>query len=95
MATFEASPDLESQIMDLVRPFVMEKADEIAGACESNITFPSGRSGPVETSETEKGATVGMMGPFGHIEEWGSIYSGPKAPLRRAVEASGLEFDEI
>lgn len=95
MATFEASGDLEEQVLELVRPFVMEKADEIAGTCEANITFPGGRSGPVEVTETDKGATVAMTGPFAHLEEWGGAKSSPSAPLRRAVEASGLEFDEI
>ena len=95
MATFEPAGDMEDQMMELVRPQVMEKADEIAGNCEGNIGFPGGRSGPVEVTETERGATVAMTGPFAHIEEWGSVNNGPQAPLRRAVEASGLEFDEI
>lgn len=95
MGTFEPSGDLEDQVRELVQPFVMEKADEIGGNCEANITFPGARSGPVEVTGTDRGATVAMTGPFAHIEEWGSANSGPKAPLRRAVEASGLEFDEI
>lgn len=95
MGTFEASADIEDQLLELVRPLLMEKADEIAGNCDANIGFPGGRSGPVEVTETEKGARVAMTGPFAHIEEWGSVNNGPQAPLRRAVEASGLEFDEI
>ncbi len=95
MGSFEASGDLEAQVLELVRPFVMEKADEIAGSASSNVSFPGGRSNPVEVAATEKGATVALTGPFAHLEEWGSINSSPSAPLRRAVEASGLEFDEI
>ena len=95
MATFEPAADLEDQIRELVRDQVREVAEEIAGNAEANITFPGGRSGPVEVQDTERGCTVGLMGPFGHIEEWGSVNSGPKAPLRRGVEAAGVEFAEI
>lgn len=95
MATFEPAADLEAQILELVRPAVREASDEIAGNAEANLRFPGGRSGPVEVNDTERGCTVGLTGPFGHIEEWGSINNGPFAPLRRAVEASGLEFAEI
>lgn len=95
MATFELAPDFEAQVLELVMPFIAEKAEEIAGNAEANIMFPGGRSGPVEVSPTDKGAAVALTGPFAHLEEWGSINSSPSAPLRRAVEASGLEFDEI
>lgn len=95
MATFEASADLEAQVRELVQPFVLEAAEEVGSVCEANVTFPGGRSGPVEVAASERGATVAMTGPFAHIEEWGSVNNGPFAPLRRAVEASGLEFDEL
>jgi len=95
MGTFDAAGDLEDAVRELVQPAVMEKAEEIGSACEGNITFPGGRSGPVEVTESDRGATVAMTGPFAHIEEWGGANSGPRAPLRRAVESSGLEFDEI
>lgn len=95
MGSFEASGSLEADVLELVRPFVMEKADEIAGNASANISFPGGRSNPVEVTATELGATVALTGPFAHLEEWGSINSSPSAPLRRAVEASGLEFEEI
>lgn len=93
--TFEPAGDLEEQVRELVAPFVMEKADEIAGTASANVTFPGSRSGPAEASPSDKGATVALTGPFAHLEEWGSINNGPTAPLRRAVEASGLEFHEL
>lgn len=30
----------------------------------------------------------------GHLQEWGSKHNQPHAPLRRAVNAAGLHFDE-
>lgn len=93
--TFEPAGDLEAQVLELVRPRVREVSDEIAGNAEGNLTFPGRRSGPVVVNDTDKGCTVGLTGPFGHLDEWGSINNGPNAPLRRAVEASGLEFHEL
>ncbi|HNH38628.1 MAG TPA: hypothetical protein PK912_09290 [Microthrixaceae bacterium] len=95
MGSFEAAGDFEDVVLELVRPAIREVSDEIAGNCEANIGFPGGRSGPVEVTDTARGCTVAMTGPFAHLEEWGSVNSSPTAPLRRAVEASGLEFEEI
>lgn len=92
--TFEPAGDMEDVVRDAVADQVRAAADDIAGNAEANITFPGGRTGPVEVSDTDRGAQVGLMGPFAHIEEWGSVNNAPFAPLRRAVEASGLEFDE-
>ena len=93
--SFEPSGDFDDQVREAVREQVREVSEEIGSACEGNIGFPGARSNPVEVSDTDRGCTVAMTGPFAHIEEWGSVRSGPRAPLRRAVEASGLEFHEI
>ena len=93
--SFEPGGDFDDTVREAVKDQVREASEEIGSACEGNIIFPGGRSGPVEVSDTDRGCTVAMTGPFAHIEEWGSARSSPRAPLRRAVEASGLEFHEI
>ncbi len=95
MGSFEASGDLEAQVREAVKDQVREMCDEIATTAAGNLVFPGSKSGPVIVLETEKGFAVSNVGPMGHMDEWGTINNPPYAPLRRAVEASGLEFDEI
>lgn len=93
--SFEPAGDLDEQVRELVTEQVREVCEDIASACDANIRFPGSKAGPVEVAASERGFTVAMTGPFAHLEEWGSINNSPFAPLRRAVEASGLEFEEI
>lgn len=95
MGSFEASGDLEDQVREAVRDQVADICEEIASTAEANLVFPGSKSGPVIVLETEKGFAVSNVGPMGHMDEWGTINNPPYAPLRRAVEASGLEFNEI
>lgn len=93
MAGFELNPNLAQELTEEVRPAIMEAAEAIADGVD--VTFPGARSGPAQVTETAEGAQVGLAGPFGAIEEWGSVNSGPMAPLRTSVYASGLRFEEI
>lgn len=95
MATFEAAPDLESQIKQMVSEQVREICETIASDAEANLVFPGSKSGPVLVLTSGDNFAVSNVGPMGHMDEWGTINNPPYAPLRRAVEASGLEFDEI
>lgn len=92
-ATMEWNPDFEAEVIEEVRPQIREAAEQIAADTEAGLQFPGGRSSPVEVTDTALGATVAITGPFGHLEEWGGAKSPPRAPLRRAAEASGLELD--
>lgn len=92
---FTLNPGFQAELLEELRPRVREVAEEVASICEANIVFPGGRSGPVEVTDTDTGCTVAMTGPFGHIEEWGSANSNPKAPLRNAVHSVGLDFAEV
>ena len=94
-ATFEPNPGFEQEIIEEVRPQIQEIGDRVAAAAEGNIQFPGGRSGPVGVTDTERGVSVALTGPFAHLEEWGGAKSAPTAPLRRAVEGEGLDFQEI
>lgn len=95
MSTFEAAGDFEDQIREAVRDQVAEICEEIAGNAEANLVFPGSKSGPVLVLTNGLNFAVSNVGPMGHMDEWGTINNPPYAPLRRAVEASGLEFDEI
>lgn len=94
-ATFEPSGDLEDQIREAVRDQVQEMCEEIADNANANLVFPSSKSGPVIVLTNGPNFAVSNVGPMGHMDEWGTINNPPYAPLRRAVEASGLEFHEI
>lgn len=93
-ASIEWNPNLDQELADTVRPQLREIAETVAAGTQANIRFPGGRSGPVEVSDTERGVRVAMTGPFAHLEEWGGARSAPTAPLRRAIEATGLDFEE-
>lgn len=95
MGFFTLNPAFHAELLEELRPHLREVSDQVASICEANIVFPGGRSRPVEVTDTDTGCTVAMMGPFGHIEEWGSVNSNPKAPLRNAVHSVGLDFAEI
>lgn len=92
-ATFVPNPNLDQDIVDEVRPQLQEIGDRVAAG--ASVRFPGGRSLPVEVVDTDRGVSVAMTGPFAHLEEWGGARSAPSAPLRRAVEAEGLDFEEI
>ena len=66
--------------------------EDIADAANGNLVFPGSKSGPVLVLTNGPNFAVSNVGPFGHLDEWGSVNNPPYAPLRRAVEASGLEF---
>jgi len=93
--TFEPAGDMESQVRATVADQVREKCEEIASMANSNLVFPSSKSGPVVVITAGENFVVSNVGPMGHFDEWGTINNPPYAPLRRAVESSGLEFDEI
>lgn len=95
MATFEPAGDLEDQIREAVKDQVAEMCEDIASNAEANLVFPESKSGPVIVLTNGLNFAVSNVGPMGHLDEWGSVNNPPYAPLRRAVEASGLEFDEI
>lgn len=44
--------------------------------------------------DTETGVRGGTTNPFFHLDEWGSIHNPPRAPLRRAVRATGARLEE-
>ncbi len=95
MATFEPAGDLEDQLREAVKDQVAEICEDIAANAEANLVFPGSKSGPVIVLTSGLNFAVSNVGPMGHLDEWGSVNNPPYAPLRRAVEASGLEFDEI
>lgn len=92
-ATIEWNPDFEDEVKREVLPQLRESADQIAADTEANLVFPGAKSAPVEVTENDTWVTVAITGPFGHLEEWGGAKSPPRAPLRRAGEASGLQID--
>lgn len=76
---------------------VARAAAQVASQVEGAAVFPGGRGAKrtVISDGTRPGAKrVGIAGPFGAIEEFGSINSAPKAPLAQGVQAVGLEFSE-
>lgn len=44
--------------------------------------------------ETPDGHAVGNIDIAGHLQEWGSANNPPRAPLRRAARAAGLDLKE-
>lgn len=93
-ASFEPNPNFDQELIEEIRPQLQEVGERVAAGAEANLRFPGGRSGPVEVTDTDRGVTVALTGPFAHLEEWGGAKSPPTAPLRRAVEAEGLDFEE-
>lgn len=92
--SIEWNPDFEAEVIEAARPQVLEVAEAVAGEIEAGRVFPEDLTGPVEVAPSEKGYTVGFTGRWGHLEEWGSKNNPPYATVRRAAEASGLDFAE-
>lgn len=92
-ATMDWNPDFEDEVKREALPQLREVAEQIAADTWANLEFSGGKSAPVEVEENDTWVTVAIAGPFGHLEEWGGAKSPPRAPLRRAAEASGLELD--
>ena len=93
MGTFEPSGDFEAQMLEAAAPQLEVVVEDLRSTVESLVEFPGQRSLPVESSSQGPGRwRVELMGAVGVIEEFGGTYSSPKAPLRRGVESSGLEW---
>ena len=93
--SFEPGGDFDDTVREAVKDQVAEICEDIADAANGNLVFPGSKSGPVLVLTNGPNFAVSNVGPFGHLDEWGSVNNPPYAPLRRAVEASGLEFHEI
>lgn len=94
-ATFEPAGDFDAVMVEAVVEQMEAVTETVRGIAEANVIFPGRRSLPVESQRTsEKTWQVELKGGIGLIEEFGGTYSAPKAPLRRACEAAGLEFAE-
>lgn len=93
MATFVASADLEAQMVEAAADQIDAVVEDLRSTVESLVEFPGMRSLPVESSRQGPSTwRVELMGAVGVIEEFGGTYSSPKAPLRRGVESSGLDW---
>lgn len=92
------NPAFEVQLRNdpQLRAHLRRTAERVRGAAEGNIIFPGARTKSVSVSDGDEVGSqrVSLDGPFGAIEEWGSIKGPARAPLRRAVHSAGLEFDE-
>ena len=67
-------------------------AQQVRDTAEAFVEFPGERSKPVESEKVSDSTWRVSLGNIGVIEEFGGTYSAPKAPLRRACEATGLEL---
>jgi len=92
MATFEPAGDFEDQIREAVADQIETIVGEVRDTAEALVEFPGERSKPVESSRVSDTTWRVELGNIGVIEEFGGTYSAPKAPLRRACEATGLEL---
>jgi hypothetical protein len=92
MATFEAAGDFEDQIREAVSDQMETIVEQVRDTAEAFVEFPGERSKPVESEKVSDSTWRVSLGNLGVIEEFGGTYSAPKAPLRRACEATGLEL---
>lgn len=92
MATFEAAGDFEDQIREAVADQMETIVEQVRDTAEAFVEFPGERSKPVESEKVSDSTWRVSLGNIGVIEEFGGTYSAPKAPLRRACEATGLEL---
>lgn len=92
MGTFEPAGDFEAQIIEAVSAQIDEIVEGVRSTAEGFVEFPGERSKPVESERVSDTTWRVSLGNIGVIEEFGGTYSAPKAPLRRAVESSGLEL---
>mgnify|MGYP000196157295 CR=1 FL=1 len=92
MATFEAAGDFEDQIREAVSDQMETIVEQVRDTAEAFVEFPGERSKPVESEKVSDSTWRVSLGNIGVIEEFGGTYSAPKAPLRRACEATGLEL---
>lgn len=90
MATFEPAGDIVEQLAEAIRPQMEEIVEEVRSTADAFVEFPGERSRPVESEQVSDTAWRVSLGNIGVIEEFGGTYSAPKAPLRRACEATGL-----
>lgn len=92
MATFEPAGDFEDQIREAVADQMETIVEQVRDTAEAFVEFPGERSKPVESEKVSDSTWRVSLGNIGVIEEFGGTYSAPKAPLRRACEATGLEL---
>ena len=74
-----------------VRSNLEDAAEKVAQGANSLTPHAPGSFTVEGEGET---VTVGSTDPFMHLVEWGSVNNQPYAPLRRAVRAAGLRFEE-
>lgn len=92
MATFEPAGDFEDQIREAVADQMETIVEQVRDTAEAFVEFPGERSKPVESEKVSDSTWRVSLGNIGVIEEFGGTHSAPKAPLRRACEATGLEL---
>lgn len=82
-----ADASVRKSLMEAVEP-AREQAEQFAA--EARI-MPRG-SQAIVVGEDDEGVYLANTDYGGHMAEWGSVNSPPYAPLRRGVEAAGLEL---
>lgn len=96
---YTPNPRFEAEALRMpgVIAHVDRVASQVATQVEGSAVFPGGRGAKrtvISGGPNPGSKRVGIAGPFGAVEEFGSINSAPKAPLAKGVQAVGLEFTE-
>jgi len=86
-------PGMRSALLRAGRE-VAREAERIARAEGEPWMERADAEGLIVVDETDDGVRVTNTDHGGHLVEWGSKNNPPHAPLRRAVQAVGLPFQE-
>lgn len=64
--------------------------DKVVAQIDDSGRFTKGYRSEARTVNGTAGARVGTDYPFAHWDEWGTRRRAPRAPLRRALQSTGL-----
>lgn len=95
---FVYNPGCETAVkaMPGVTAGLLDAGTAVQGGTVANAAMAGsgGRYNPVTVEASGPGeVTVGTGAPFAHIDEFGSVNSGPTAAMRRAAESVGGRFE--
>lgn len=95
MRGFVPNPRFEAELRREpgVRRALQERAEKAIAAAQGDVVSPKFASG-FYVEDNGDSVTAGTTNPFFHLDEWGSVNTPPRAPLRRAVRATGARLEE-